>query len=117
MDSRRNKTKRRSAKIPTRKRRGENTRIEVEKSGTFEKPDYTEASSISRNTQKNASKEIKKLFEPVKEQLQILVQYIDILESRRDVEQINKVVQLSDFMRMVIRHCEVYLNCQLLKVE
>lgn len=114
MDSRRNKEKRRTAKIPTRKRGGEDTSVQVKESRTLKEPDYTETRSVSRNVKKDAP-QVKKLFEPVKEQFQMLVQYIEILESRKDMEDMNKVVQLSDFMRMIIRHCEIYLNCKLLK--
>lgn len=116
MDSRRNKEKRRTAKVPTRKRGGEDTRVEAKKSRALEEPDYTQESSFSRNAKKDAQEKVKKIFEPVKHQIQLVLEYINILEMRRDLEVTQEIMVLAEFISNVERQCNVYLNAQFIKL-
>ena len=116
MDSRGNKGKRQSAKIPKRKKGPENSRIEVRSGRTFEKPKDTQKSTASINLKSDAQKITKKsIYEPIREQFKILLEYLNILDKKRSSDAITEIGQLLDFMDIMRRKCEVYLNFQLMK--
>jgi hypothetical protein len=116
MDTRGNQGKRQSAKIPKRKKGPENPRIEAGSSRTFEKPKDTQKSCVSRNLEKDAQKVAKKsIYEPIREQFKILLEYLNILDTKRSSDAVTEIGQLLDFMDIMRRKCEVYLNFQLMK--
>lgn len=55
------------------------------------------------------------LYEPIKEQFLVLVEYINILEQMRDLEQIREIVLLMELINNTKRQCDIYLNYQLVK--
>lgn len=115
MDSRRNKEKRRTATIPTRKKGGEGTSVKVKESRALEKPYYAEKSASCSDVKENAP-QVKKIFEPVKHQIQLILEYINILELRKDLDPTQEIMILAEFISNISRQCAAYLNAQFIKL-
>lgn len=116
MDSRRSREKRRTAKIPTQKGGRKDNAVRIKESRKVEKPDYAQKSSPRRDFKEDAQEKVKKLFEPVKDEIRLVIEYINILELRRDLNQKFEIMMLTDFIKHATRKCEFYLNAQLLKL-
>lgn len=115
MDTKSNREKRRTAKIPTQKRGTKNNAVRVEKSRAFKESDYKEKSSVSGNTKEDAQKKVKGIYEPLKHQIRVLIEYINILETKVDGEQEREIALLIDFIGAIKNWCDTYLSYELIK--
>jgi hypothetical protein len=58
----------------------------------------------------------KSIYDPIKEQLRIVLEYIDILEYKRPVEPLDyEIFNLLSFLDYAKRQCDFYLNYEVLK--
>jgi predicted DNA-binding protein YlxM (UPF0122 family) len=58
----------------------------------------------------------KSIYSPVKEQFKVLLEYVRILEMKKNVDHRNEIIFLIEFINTVRRQCEVYLNYELMKL-
>lgn len=66
------------------------------------------------NLKENAQK-VRSIYGPLKEQLQVLVEFINILEMRANVEHLLEIGFMVDFLENLRRNCEILMNCQAIK--
>jgi hypothetical protein len=59
-------------------------------------------------------KKDKEFYEPIKEQFQILIEYINIIEYKKS-KKIEDIVLLIDFMNTIMKQCELYLKFGLIE--
>jgi hypothetical protein len=57
----------------------------------------------------------KRLYDPIKEQLLVLIEYINILNSKKDYDSPQEITFLLELIENMKSQCERYLNYQLLK--
>lgn len=109
--------KTRSASQSLRCKRGrEDPRREAEKSRAFKESKNEKESTTGRNFEENAQK-VKSMYAPVKEQLQVLVEYINILEKKPlDDDCIFEISFIFDFLNNIKRYCEIYLSFNAIKI-
>ena len=53
------------------------------------------------------------IYDPVKEQYLVLIEYISILSSKKNADPIQEIVLLLELMKNTCRKCELYLNYEL----
>lgn len=114
MDSESNKKTRSATQSVRRKRGREDSRKEIEESRAFKESQNEKESAARRNLKENAQK-IKSVYGPLKEQLQVLVEYINILEMRANAECLAEISFMIDCLENLRRHCEILLNYQAIK--
>lgn len=51
-----------------------------------------------------------RIYEPIKEQFLMLIEYINILELRTNVDHRQEIMLLIEMMEHAKRHAEIYLN-------
>lgn len=111
MDPRSNKKAGSSTKSSPRKTGRKNPRFQAKKSGALKKPYDAQARCFGRDFTENEKKIIAgKLYEPVKENFEVLVEYLKLLESKNVVDLKSDLCSLIDFMEFMFRQCEVYLR-------
>jgi len=114
MDSKGNKKTRSATQSAACKRRREDSRREAEKSRAFKESQNEKESAARRNLKENAQK-VRSIYGPLKEQLQVLVEFINILEMRANIEHLSEIGFMIDFLENLRRHCEILMNCQAIK--
>lgn len=114
MDKKCDKKTRSATQSATYKRGKEYSNRKIEESGTFKESKNEKESSTGRNIKENPQK-IKSIYGPLKEQLQILVEYINILEMKASTECIAELSFVIKFLDNLKRHTEILLNCQAIK--
>lgn len=50
------------------------------------------------------------VYEPIRQHFQMLIEYINILEQRRDVEDYQAILFLVEMINNIQRHATMYLN-------
>jgi hypothetical protein len=58
----------------------------------------------------------KSIYEPVKDQFKVLLEYIKILEKKRVDDSTSEIYALMEFIDTVKRQCEIYLKYELIKL-
>jgi hypothetical protein len=53
------------------------------------------------------------IYAPVKEQFQLLVGYIEILDSKNAIDLIEEIVMLIELISTIKKQCDLYLNYEL----
>lgn len=114
MDSKNRNEKRRASKIPTCRKRRQDSRKQIEKSRTFKESQNEEESSACRNIKKNTQK-VKSIYSPLKEQLQVLVEYINILERKGNCECVSEISFIVNILDNLKKYCEILLNYKSIK--
>lgn len=115
MDTKNRNEKRCTAKISTYKRGRRHPTRQAEKSHSLQEPKIEKESPTCRNTQET-KKKVKSIYGPVKEQLQVLIEYINILEKKPTPECVVEITFFLKFFDNIKRQCEIYLNCQAMKL-
>jgi hypothetical protein len=59
----------------------------------------------------------RKIFEPIKEQLFLILEYIHILEMKDSESQANEIWLLSELIKNRSRDCQIYLHYKVLNSE
>lgn len=57
-----------------------------------------------------------KIFGPIREHLDMLIEYINILELREDIDYQEEIRILISMINRIQKQLEIYLNCQFLKL-
>jgi hypothetical protein len=57
----------------------------------------------------------KSIFDPVKEQFSVLVEYINILDLKKNIDTIQEVILILNLIENIKKQCDIYLNYQLTK--
>lgn len=55
----------------------------------------------------------KNIFDPVKEHFEVLVEYINFMELKKDVDQVHEIVMFLHLLDNIKKQCDIYLNYQL----
>lgn len=55
------------------------------------------------------------IYSPVKEQFSVLLEYINIIESKRKPDPVTDISALLELIANISRHCEIYLNYEFLR--
>lgn len=55
------------------------------------------------------------IYEPIREQFLILVEYINILELKKNIDHKQEIILLIEMINNIKRHTEIYLNYAFLK--
>ena len=113
MDSERNKKPRSATQSVKGKDRGEHSGVKAKKSRTFQKSNHAKKSAISGDLKKNAQIN---LYKPIKEQLKILLRYIEVMEFKHNIDLRTEVFALIEMIEHMKKHFDVYLNYELLKL-
>lgn len=58
----------------------------------------------------------KSIYDPVKEQFKVLLEYVRILERKKIDDQASEIYGLIDFIDTVKRQCEIYLKYEIIKL-
>jgi len=58
----------------------------------------------------------KSIYEPVKDQFKVLLEYIKILEKKSVDDSTSEIYALMEFIDTVKRQCEIYLKYELIKL-
>lgn len=96
--------------------RGKYSGREIKESRTLQESKIETTSSFSRNSQEN-EKKIKNLYYPVKEKLQVAVEYINILNEKRDAASPREISLLLEFLEMIKNQCDMYLKYKLIETS
>lgn len=117
MDLKNNKKTRIIAQIPRCKNERKNPRSQIKRNRTLKKSKDEETCSIGKDAKKNAQEKTSdtKWLDPIKEQLHTMLEYIRILEIRKDLARENQIIALSEFLDLFKRHCDFYLNYEFLR--
>lgn len=117
MDTKSNKKTRSSAKIATCRIRRKHPICKIGESRTLQECKDEEKSCVSRDIKENAQKKVvkKNIYEPIRQQFMLLIEYLNILEMRTDMEHQNEIICLIEFIDIMKRKCEMYLNFELMK--
>jgi hypothetical protein len=59
----------------------------------------------------------KNLYEPIKEQFLLMVEYIKILEKKKNVDPISEFTVLSEMIDSISKSCLVYVNYYIQKMN
>lgn len=57
------------------------------------------------------------VYDPIKEQLMVALDYIRISEQKKQVNNIQELTQFKDYFSYVFRQVEIYVNYEILKAE
>ena len=115
MDSKSDKKTRSASQSFARKRGGEDTRSKAEESRALKESQNEKASTACRNAQE--AKKVKSRYAPIKEQLEVLVEYIKILENRKQQDFRTEMTFLIGFLDALKRQCEIYQNYEMIKTS
>ena len=55
------------------------------------------------------------IYQAIREQLLMLIEYINILELKKNIDQRNEIILLIEMINNIKRHTEIYLNYTFLK--
>lgn len=64
-------------------------------------------------TEKKVTK--KKMYEPIKEEFMVLIEYMNILEAKINEDRREEIILLLEVLEFIKAKCEVYLNYHLMK--
>jgi|HubBroStandDraft_3_1064219.scaffolds.fasta_scaffold10928_3 hypothetical protein len=56
------------------------------------------------------------IYDPVKDQLIILVEYINFLKTKKNADTSAEIAALQHMLRATTNHCELYLNLKLSRI-
>lgn len=57
----------------------------------------------------------KSIFDPVKEQFAVLLEYVNILNTKEDSDLIQEIALLLELIATVKKQCDLYLNYELIQ--
>jgi hypothetical protein len=56
------------------------------------------------------------IYSPIRDELLVVVEYIDILDLREDIQRMEEIVLLMEMFEALKKKCDLYLNYQLMKL-
>jgi hypothetical protein len=65
---------------------------------------------IFRPGKEDTQKSLKKIFNPIKQQIYSLVEYINVVEKKKDVNGINELTFFTEYFNTVKYHCDFYIK-------
>lgn len=112
MDTKSNKKAGGATKNSKSKARGTNTSSEAKEGRKVKKPYNCPTGTARGNPKKAPPQKVdqKKILKPVKEQIEIALEYINILEFKKNFDIHIDIKLLVELINYIKKQCEIYLN-------